>query len=173
MRRDAVDPLLAAVYAVVAFGVVMAPSVAVWLAANQGGMGGDSGLDLILASLVIGGWDAMLVWRRLRDEERIALRRADIWLASAIALVVQAFGATLLLVVVLHSFADEHSWMANRDYPVIALWAGIQLLAVLFAEGSGRLVFRWLEPKDTGPALDGTGRLEPTADPRREASLVR
>ena len=172
MRRRA-DWLLPTAYALVAFGVVMAPSVAVWLAANKGGMGDGSGLDLVLASLLIGGWDAILSWRRLRDEERVAIRRADIWLASVIALVVQAFAATLLLVVVLHGFAEEHSWMANRDYPVIVLWAGIQLVAVLLAEGSGRLVFRWLEPRDGVPSPVGMSGQEPGTDPRREATLVR
>jgi hypothetical protein len=149
VRRQTVDRILPVAYALTAFAVVMAPSVAVWLAASRGGMGRGSGLDLVLASVLIGGWTAALGWRRLRDEERVAVRRGDIWIAALNALVVLAFGATLLLVLLLHGFAEEHSWMANRQYPVIALWAGIQLVAVLLAEGTGRLVFWWLEPRST------------------------
>jgi hypothetical protein len=36
--------------------------------------------------------------------------------------------------------------MANRDLPVVALWVGVQTVAVLLAEATGRLVFAWLEP---------------------------
>jgi uncharacterized protein YacL len=141
-----VDRAVAAIYAIVCFAVVIAPAIAVRWATVHGGMGDLDGVDLAAASAIIGAAHAMVAFIRLRDEERTALRRLDMWIASLNALVVLALGATLLLVLVLGSFADEHSSLANRGYPVVALWVGVQLLAVTLAEGVGRFVFWWLEP---------------------------
>ena len=76
----------------------------------------------------------------------MAVRRADMWIAAGDALVVLAIAATLLPIVVLWRFADEHASMANRGYPVVVLWLGVQLVAVGLAELTGRVVFWWLEP---------------------------
>jgi sterol desaturase/sphingolipid hydroxylase (fatty acid hydroxylase superfamily) len=88
--------------------------------------------------------------RRLRDEERVAVRRADLWIAAVDALVVLALSATLLLIAILHGFAGEHATLADRGFPVMALWAGIQIVAVVLAELTGRIVFWWLEPHQPG-----------------------
>ena len=68
-----------------------------------------------------------------------------------------ALAATLLPAVVLWGFAEEHASIANRGYPVVALWVGVQLVAVVLAELTGRVVFWWLEPRP-GSAPDPTGR---------------
>jgi hypothetical protein len=146
MKVHHFDRAVAVAYATVCLAVVVAPAVAVRWAAIHGGMGDLDGIDLVIASSFIGAGHALVAYVRLRDEERTALRRLDMWIASLNALVVLALGATLLLVVVLGRFADEHASLANRNYPVVVLWIGVQLLAVALAEAVGRFVFWWLEP---------------------------
>ncbi|HEV8297311.1 MAG TPA: hypothetical protein VGQ20_08440 [Acidimicrobiales bacterium] len=147
MKRKLVDRVGPPLYAVVDFAVIMAPSIAVKNAADRGGMGDTPGLDLVIGSLLVGTVHAVTAGVRLQSEERIALRRADTWIAALNSLVVLALGATLLLLAILEGFADEHSSLANRDYPVILLWIGVQVLAVACAEGTRGLVFWWLEPE--------------------------
>jgi hypothetical protein len=140
------DRAIATAYAASCFAVVLAPAVAVRWATLHGGMGDLDGVDLLIASACVGGGHAIVAYTRLRDEERTALRRLDMWIASLNALVILALGATLLLVLVLNRWADEHESLANRGYPVVVLWTGVQLVAVALAEAVGRFVFWWLEP---------------------------
>lgn len=135
------------VYALVDWLVIMAPALSIELAANRGGIGETQGLDLLVASLVIATVHAGAAARRLRFEERTAERRADTWIANIDALVVLTLSTTLLVLVVLVSFPDEHAALANRGFPVVVPWAGLQLVGVVLAELTGRLVFRWLEPQ--------------------------
>lgn len=151
MRQDVVDRIAPPVSAAVDFGVILVPALAVKLAADQGGMGDTTGVDLLAASTALGVVHAVLAWSRLREEERVAVRRADMWIAAVDALVVLALGATVVLIAVFYRFADEHASVADRGYPVVALWLGLQLVGVLLAEMTGRPVFRWLEPPGTSP----------------------
>lgn len=146
MRRAVIDRIAPPVYAAIDLIVILVPALAVKLAADGGGMGDTKGIDLVIASAVLGTGHAVLAWSRLRSEERMAVRRADIWIAAFDALVVLALAAALLPIAVLWRFADEHASMANRGYPVVALWAGLQVVAVGMAEATGRFVFWWLEP---------------------------
>ena len=146
MRRELLDAVAPPVYGAVDFLVIIAPAVAVKVASDRGGMGDTEGLDLFLASAALGAVHAIIAASRLRSEERTAVRRADMWIAAADALIVLTLAATILPVVVLWGFADEHASLANRGYPVVALWAGVQTVAVGVAEAAGRLVFWWLEP---------------------------
>jgi hypothetical protein len=155
VRRDTVDRIAAAVYAAVDFIVIFAPAFALKLAADRGGMGDLDGMDLVLASAGLGAVHALIAGLRLRSEERMAVRRADMWIAAADALVVLTLAATLLPITVLWGFADEHASMVDRGYPVVALWLGIQVVAVGMAEATGRFVFWWLEPH---PRLRGSWR---------------
>ena len=50
--------------------------------------------------------------------------------------------------IALYGFADEHASLADRGYPVVLLWAGLQAVAVVVSEITGRFVFWWLEPHD-------------------------
>lgn len=147
-RADAIAPPL---YAAVDFAVIVAPALVFKLASDRGGLGDAKGLDLIVASAVIGAIHAVIAGARLHSEEHIAIRRADMWIAAVDALVVLAIAATLLPAVVLWGFADEHASVANRGYPVVALWAGVLLVAVALAEVVGRAVFWWLEPRGGVP----------------------
>lgn len=146
MRREVVDTLAPPLYGVVDFLVIVAPALTLKVAADRGGMGDAKGLDLVVASTVLATVHAIVAAERLRDEERVAVRRADMWIAAFDALVVLTVAATILPVVVLWGFADEHASIANRGFPVVALWAGVQVVAVALAEVTGRVVFWWLEP---------------------------
>jgi hypothetical protein len=146
MRRQLVDTIAPPIYAAIDFAVVLIPAVAMKVASDRGGMGDADGLDLLIASAALGIVHAVVAWSRLRDEERIAVRRADMWIAAVDALVVLTLAATLLPVAVLWRFADEHASIADRGYPVVVLWAGVQVTAVALAEVTGRVVFWWLEP---------------------------
>jgi hypothetical protein len=148
MRRHIVDKVAPPIYAAIDFIVILTPALAVKVASDRGGMGDAEGMDLVIASAVLGAAHAVLAGTRLRSEERIAVRRADMWIAAFDALVVLALAATVLLAAVFYGFAEEHASLADRGYPVVALWAGIQLIAILAAEATGRLVFWWLEPHD-------------------------
>jgi predicted Co/Zn/Cd cation transporter (cation efflux family) len=146
VRGHLVDDLAPPIYAAIDFVVILAPALAVKIAADRGGMGDAEGTDLIVASIVLGTMHAVMAWSRLRHEERTAIRRLDMWIAAVDALVVLALGGALLLVGILYGFADEHASLVDRGYPVVALWTGIQVLAVAAAEVTARAVFWWLEP---------------------------
>lgn len=142
-------------FAVIDFLVVIAPSVVLALTARQGGMPQSQGLDLVAASATIGAVHAVIVWHRLRDETRHAHRIGDVWISEFDSLVVLAFGATVLLVVVLGGFAEQHAVLVNNGWPVITLWIGVQVTAVVISELCGRLVFWWLEARATDADGDG------------------
>jgi putative Mn2+ efflux pump MntP len=151
-RAEVIAPVA---YVVIDITVIVAPALAVRFAAERGGLGDAKDLDLVVASGILACVHALMAWTRLRSEERSARHKADSWIAAVDALVVLALGATLLPVVVLWGFADEHASIANRGYPVVALWVGVQLVAITLAELTGRAVFWWLERSD-GPLDRGT-----------------
>lgn len=145
-RVGPVAQAFAVLYALVAAGVVVAPAVAVRATGARAGIEGEYDIDLLLASTLIGGVQGFVAWRRLVDEERVAARVVDIWIASLDALVVLAFCSTFLIAGVLLGFTDIHALLAQRGAPVVLLWGGCQLVAVLLAELTGRGVYRLLEP---------------------------
>jgi hypothetical protein len=146
MRRQVVDRIAPPIYGAIDFAVIVLPAFLMKVASDRGGMGDADGLDLILASTLLGVVHAGIASARLRYEEHIAVRRADMWIAAVDALVVLTVAATMLPLAVLWGWADEHASIANSGYPVVALWAGVQVTAVVFAEVIGRFVFWWLEP---------------------------
>lgn len=158
------------VYALVDWLVLMAPALAIELAADRGGIGDTRDLDVLAASTVIATIHAGIAARRLRWEDHTAARRADIWIANIDALVVLALATTLLVVVVLASFPDEHAALVNLGYPVVLLWIGLQVTAVVLAEITGRLVFQWLEPQAPHqPTLLDEALHHPPHEPPRDA----
>jgi hypothetical protein len=148
LQQHAVDRLAPVLYAVADFAVILAPALALQFAAARGGLGGLAAMDLVLASAVLGALHAAVAGIRLRNEERIAVRRADMWIAAVDGLVVLAIGATALLLAFLVGFPDEQSSLVDRGYPVISVWVGIQLIAIGLAELTARFVFWWLEPHE-------------------------
>ena len=169
MNRQWIDRIAPPVYGIIDFAVIMAPSLAIKQAADNGGMGDTPGIDLVIGSLLVGSVHAVVAARRLQSEERVALRRLDMWIAALNAIVVLSLLATLLLVAILVRFADEHSSLANRNYPVLALWVGIQVIAVACAEATGRFVFWWLEPERHERKAGRRGWWRP----RRSGKLIR
>jgi hypothetical protein len=126
---------------------VLAPALAVRWAVFRSDIQDVGGRDIVTASVLVGAGHAYIAWTRLRCEERTAMRRSHIWIASLNALVVLALSASLLVLGVLEHFAVEHAAIANRGLPVVGLWIGLQLIAVTLAELTGRFVFWWLEPR--------------------------
>jgi hypothetical protein len=125
--------------------VIVAPAVAMRWGVLHDGVG-SLDADILVASLAVAAFNAAVSWERLLYEERAARERLHVWIASLNALVALALGATVLVVFVLLFFPDEHASLADRGFPVIILWAGTQLVAVLLAEATARLCFGYLEP---------------------------
>lgn len=146
MGRRAVAALAA--YAGADFAVILAPALVVYSAGRRGGgLAPAHGSDLLVAGTLLGALHAALAWRWLRAHHRSAVRWVDAWIAAVNALVLLALAATLLLVAVLVGFAEQHAVLASRGHPVVALWIGVQFVAVMLAAATGRQVFRWLEPR--------------------------
>jgi hypothetical protein len=161
MSTRTVDQAVATAYALACFAVVLAPALAVRWGVLRAGIEGVGGRDLLVASCLVGAGHAVVAWLRLRSEERTALRRSHMWIASLNALVVLALSGSLLLLLVLHSFPDEHAAIARRGFPVVVLWAGVQVVAVALAEATGRFFFWWLEPHGEARAACRWGVLPP------------
>lgn len=138
---------LAVVYALLDAAVIVAPAVAVRATGERVGIEGEYDVDLLVASALIGTVHGVIAWRRLVDEERATERAIDVWLASINALVVLAFCSTFLITGVLLGFTDIHALLAARGAPVVFLWAGVAIVAVVLAELTAHGVYRWLEPR--------------------------
>jgi hypothetical protein len=68
VRRQVVDRVAPPVYAAIDFAAILAPAMAVKLAADRGGMGDAEGVDLIVASAVLGVVHGAFAWNRLLHE---------------------------------------------------------------------------------------------------------
>jgi hypothetical protein len=147
VNRRVTDTAVAAGFALAGFAVILAPALFMRVGILDAGVGSVDD-DILIASVVVGLVHAVLAWHRLRDEERTRQRRAHVWIASLDALVVLALSASLLLLAVLISFPDELVSLGNRGFTVVTVWAAIQLVAVLLAETTARVVFWWLEPRE-------------------------
>jgi hypothetical protein len=137
---------VAAGFALAGFVIVLVPAVAVRSQEVLNAGVGSVDDDILAASAAMGAAHVVLAWRRLRDEERLAARRLHVWIASLNALVVLALSASVLLLLLLYLFPDEHASLANRGFPMFLLLAGVQAVAILLAEATARLIFWWLEP---------------------------
>ena len=137
---------MAAGFALAGFAIVLVPAVAVRSQEVLNAGVGSVDDDILAASAAMGAAHVVLAWRRLRDEERLAARRLHVWIASLNALVVLALSASVLLLLLLYLFPDEHASLANRGFPMFLLLAGVQGVAILLAEATARLIFWWLEP---------------------------
>jgi hypothetical protein len=137
---------VAAGFALAGFAIVLVPAVAVRSQEVLNAGVGSVDDDILAASAAMGAAHVVLAWRRLRDEERLAARRLHVWIASLNALVVLALSASVLLLLLLYLFPDEHASLANRGFPMFLLLAGVQGVAILLAEATARLIFWWLEP---------------------------
>lgn len=146
MSRGGRDAAVAVGLVAAGVAMVVAPAVAVQWGLLHDGVGSLDD-DILLASVAVAGVHAALAWPRLRAEERHSRTRAHLWIAGLDGLVVLALSATLVLLAVLVAFPDEHLTLDHHGFPVVLMWGGIQLVAVLLAEATARLTFRWLEPQ--------------------------
>lgn len=154
-------------YALAVLVVVVAPAVVLVLAGARGGLGvTGQGLDLTAASALVGLAYAAVALRRLRRQGSPERSRTDAWLAAAQALSVLALLSSLLLAVMLLLAAPLQVLLADAEKPLVALWAGGQLLAVGLAELTERASFRWLTAgrarrPDAEAAVRATGVTRP------------
>ncbi|HEV2809253.1 MAG TPA: hypothetical protein VGV93_02500 [Acidimicrobiales bacterium] len=151
ISRRLLGPALAA-FALLDLAIIVAPSLVLAGAAQKGGLVGAHGLDLVVASSVLGSSHAALVWIRLRRQLLRYADTADVLIATLNATVVVALATTMLLLVVLGGFAPQHAVLVNRGWPVLGLWIGMHLVAMALAEVTRSLVLRWLDPHGNGPS---------------------
>ena len=107
-------------------------------------------------------------------EERTAVRRPDMWIA--VAQRARRAGARRHRCSCWRPARPSPTSTppsANRGYPVVPLWGGVQLLAVALAELTGRLVFWWLEPHPEPHRACRWGVLPPAHRLMRHPSLRR
>ena len=143
--RRLVAEAAAAAYALAVLVVVVAPAAVLVLAGARGGLGVTrQGFDLTVTSGLVGSAYAAVALRRLRRQETAERSRTDAWLAAAQALSVLALLSSLLLALMLLLAAPLQVVLADSELPLVALWAGGQLLAVAVAEVTERASFRWL-----------------------------
>jgi hypothetical protein len=147
VNRRVTDTAVAAGFALAGCAVVLAPALVMRVGVLDAGVGSVDD-DILIASVLVGLVHAVLAWNRLHGDEGTRQRRTYVWIASLDALVVLALGASLLLLAVLISFPDEHTSLGNRGFPVVTMWAAIQLVAVLLAEATARIMLWWLEPRE-------------------------
>lgn len=134
--------------------VLLVPAALIAGAARKGGLPAADGIDLVLASGLVGGLHATLVWRHLRNEYRRGIAFRNAYLAAFDALVVLALASTGLLFVILGGLAPEHAAIVNKGWPVVGLWVVVQVAAVGLAELTRTAVLRWL----TGERATGAPR---------------
>lgn len=135
----------AAVYAAVAFGVVVAPALILDSTARGGGVAPSwQALDLLAVSAVLGLAYAVVCYRRLRRQATMTRSRPNVWIAAANALVALGLLSSVLLAVVLHELGSMQAPLAGQEWTLLALWGGVQAGAIAIAEAVERGVFRWL-----------------------------
>jgi hypothetical protein len=139
------DVAIVGAFAVAGFVLLLATAMSTDYAGLNAGIG-SLDHDILVATVAVGALQTLLVLSRLRQDRWTSTSRARVFIASLDGLVVLALSASLLLLVILLWFPDEHVTLASRGFPVTTLWAGIQAVAVLLAEVTARLVLRWLNP---------------------------
>lgn len=150
----------AAVYAVFALVVVVAPALVLQGAAARGGIAPSlQAFDLVVVSFVVGLGYAVVAHRRLRRQSGETRFQANTWIAAVHALVVLALLASALLAVVLHGLGIFRAPLAEEETPLLLLWALVHLAAMAVAEGVERAVFRWLIAPETGQEAGRGGPL--------------
>lgn len=143
MTTDRAAGLGLGLFALVDHAVIVTPAFVLAGAAEKGGIAGTHGLDLVVTSVLVGITSTAYLWTRLRrSRPRMAL--IDLLIAKVNGTVVLALASTLLLMGVLAGFSPQHATLVNRGWPVVALWAGVQLAAVLLAEHTRTRVLAWL-----------------------------
>lgn len=151
--RTTADTAVTAGFAAAGWAVLVAPALVMRTGVLHAGVGSMDD-DILVASFLAGALHAVLAWRRLRDEEHEGGRRAPLWIAALDALVVLALAASVLLLVVLIVFPDEHLTFGDRGAPFVVLWTAVQLVAVALAEATAHATFRWLK---ADPTAQGSG----------------
>jgi hypothetical protein len=165
--------LVTAVVATLHLAALVAPALVLAVAARKGGIPRWHGLDLVIASALLGSVHATVVAVRLRRTLQSGADVLVVMLARTVALAVLALAATLLLTAVLEGAATQHATLVNRGWPVVLLWVGVQAAAVALAEFVHTHVRRWLAATDDAqPAVtQASVSRDAGAEPRTTAAL--
>ena len=142
-------------FAVLVVAVVVAPSLVFDAATARGGAARVAGTDLIVASALVGVAYAAYVLRVLRQ----AVRRdaaTDQWLSCVLGLVSLSLTASVLPAVVLHETALLHARAADAEWPVVASWTALLVLAAVLADVVRRTSLRWLRAEHRAPSRSGS-----------------
>ncbi|MCZ2819744.1 hypothetical protein O2V63_05325 [Modestobacter sp. VKM Ac-2977] len=138
------DRALAAGYAVLVMGALLAPAVAVRVAGGRGGATAVAGADLLVVSGLVGlgaaGWAA----RRLLASRDTGHAPADRWLAAVLALALLAVGAAGLPALALHGVAVLPAELTSQAWLAPTLWGAALVTAALAAAATDRGLLRWL-----------------------------
>lgn len=132
-------------YALVAAAALVAPAAVLAQAARVGGIAPSlQALDLLMVSALVATGYAFLAWRRLRRQEDEASSQLNVALAAVNGLAVLSVLASLLTIGVLHELGALRAVVADQEWALLLMWAGVQVLAVVVAEAVERRVFNWL-----------------------------
>ncbi|CCG04888.1 hypothetical protein [Blastococcus saxobsidens] len=158
----------AALYGLAALGVVVAPALILDSTATGGGVAPSwQAWDLLAVSAVLGLGYGVVCYRRLRRQSTMTRSRPNVWIGAAHALVALALLSSVLLAVVLHQLGDMQAPLAGQEWTLLALWGGVQLLAIAVAEAVERGVFRWLTSPERRAAAGHGERPVPARHYRR------
>ncbi|TYP89938.1 hypothetical protein [Blastococcus xanthinilyticus] len=158
----------AAAYGLAALGVVVAPALILDSTATGGGVAPSwQAWDLVAVSAVLGLGYGVVCYRRLRRQSTMTRSRPNVWIAAVHALVALALLSSVLLAVVLHQLGNMQAPLAGQEWSLLALWGGVQLLAIAAAEAVERGVFRWLTSPERRAAAGHGGRPVPARHYRR------
>ncbi|MDK3256066.1 hypothetical protein [Blastococcus capsensis] len=166
--RRTVRESAAALYGLAALGVVVAPALILDSTAAGGGVAPSwQALDLLAVSAVLGLGYGVVCYRRLRRQSTMTRSRPNVWIGAVHAFVALALLSSVLLAVVLHQLGNLQTPLAGQEWTLLALWGGVQLLAIAVAEAVERGVFRWLTSPERRAAAGHGERPVPARHYRR------
>jgi multisubunit Na+/H+ antiporter MnhB subunit len=143
MSLQAVRTGAATAYAVVVLAAVLAPSLVLDAATARGGAARAPGLDLVVASAVVGLPYAVFLQRSLRRPAPF-VQAADRWLSAVHGLIALALTASVLPAVVLHETAVLHARVVDGEWVIVLGWAVLLVVSVALADVVRRASLRWL-----------------------------
>lgn len=161
-------------YALANGAVLVAPAAVLALDSARAEVPPSHGVDLVIGSSALALVHGAATWRWLARITAGAPRSRVVsaYISSLNALVALTLAATGLLIAVLAGFADVHVLLAVAGWPVIALWMGVELIAVILAEVVRRGLFRWIEAGKSRPPPMSVGTAPRWMRPGRRGPRV-
>ena len=136
------------VLAAATFLASFAPALAVTNGAIRGGAGASLHTDILTVSVLLAAAHAFSIWHRLRRPTPTAVA-AQRWIATTYDIVLTAVGASLAAGPFLYYQAESAADFAN-SYPMVILWAMLQLAGIAVGELAWLACARSLRPAAHG-----------------------